>query len=71
MYYSEPHKDIPVIDVLKLMSILFTNSDSTIDDVVVVAIFYILSYAINDIDNDKYLEFPHVRFIKDVLSKIN
>lgn len=70
-YYCEPHKDIPVIDVEKLLGLLFTNSDSKMDDIIIVAIFYILSYAINDIESEHPTDtFPHVKYIRDVLSKI-
>lgn len=70
-FYSEPHGDIPIIDVEKLLGILFTNSDSNTDDIVVVALYHTLAYAIIDIESDTPNdEFPHVKYIRDVLSKI-
>ena len=70
-YYSDPHDDIPIIDVEKLMGILFTNSDSNTDDIIAVALYHTLSYAINDIESNITNDnFPHVMYIRDVLSKI-
>ena len=70
-YYSDPHGDIPIIDVEKLMGILFTNSDSNTDDIITVALYHTLSYAINDIESNITNDnFPHVMYIRDVLSKI-
>ena len=70
-FYSDPHDDIPVIDVEKLMGILFTNSDSNSDDTVAITIYHILAYAIIDIESDTPNDqFPHVKYIRDVLSKI-
>ena len=70
-YYSDPHGDIPIIDVEKLMGILFTNSDSNTDDIIVIALYHTLAYAINDIESNITNDnFPHVMYIRDVLSKI-
>lgn len=70
-FYSDPHDDIPVIDVEKIMGILFTNSDSTLDDVIAIALYHTLAYAIIDIESDTPNDqFPHVVYIKEVLSKI-
>lgn len=70
-FYSDPHDDIPVIDVEKLIGLLFTNSDSKSDDVIVIALYHTLSYSIIDIESEKSNdEFPHVKYVRDVLSKI-
>ena len=71
-FYSDPHDDIPVIDVEKIMGILFTNSDSKTDDIIAVALYHTLSYAIIDIESETPNdEFPHVKYIRDTLSKLN
>ena len=71
-FYTEEHGDVPVIDVEKLISLLLTNTDTQDDVTFVAAIYFALSFAMVDICNDKVPndEFPHVVYIRDVLSKI-
>lgn len=71
-FYAESHDDIPIIDVEKLLGILFTNTDSTTDLLIVTAIYLTLSFAMVDIVSDKIPndQLPHVVYVRDVLSKI-
>lgn len=71
-FYQEEHGDIPVIDVEKLMLLLLTNTDTSDDVTFVTAIYLTLSYAMVDICNESVSndEFPHVVYVRDVLSKI-
>ena len=71
-FYQEEHGDIPVIDVEKLMLLLLTNTDTADDIAFVTAIYLTLSYSMVDICNEAVPNdsFPHVVYVRDVLSKI-
>lgn len=71
-FYTEAHDDIPVIDVEKIINLLLTNTDTNGDITFVTALYLTFSYAMVDIINDQKPndEFPHVRYIRDVLAKL-
>lgn len=69
-FYSEPHGDIPVIDVELLMQKLLTNVDCEPDVAIIVGIFMTLSFAMADIRNDKIEDSECAKYVRDVLAKI-
>ena len=71
-FYSDPHGDIPVIDVERIMGILLTNVDTETDLVISTAIYMTLSYAVADISTEgtNLDEMPHIQYVKNVLAKL-
>ena len=72
LFYLDAHDDVPVIDVEKVLGMLITNTDTPQDLIIVASIYMILSFSMVDIVGDKLAndDIPHVKFIKDVLTKI-
>lgn len=66
------NKGIGNFDIMELISLLITNADTKGDMCYIVALYYTLSFGIADIVSDKMSadEVPHVKYIRDVLSKI-
>lgn len=69
-FYSEPHGDIPEIDVEFLMQRLLTNVDCEPDVAIIVGIFMTLSFALTDIRNNQVENSECAKYVRDVLAKI-
>ena len=69
-FYDSEHEDIPTFDLELVMQRLITNIDVKADNTVCVAIYLATTYAISDIKAKNY-DAECVKYIRDVLSKIN
>lgn len=68
-FYSEPHNDVPVIDVVNLMMRLSTNIVCKTDIYIIIAIYMIMTFATSDIENNNE-DSKCLGYVKNVISKI-
>lgn len=69
-FYSEPHGDIPAIDVVNLMMKLSTFVDLKSDTYIIIGIYMTMSFAVSDITNNRVDDSPCAKYVRDVLSQI-
>ena len=69
-FYSEPHGDIPEIDIELLMQKLTTNIDIESDNAVIIGMYLTLSFSMADIKNNQIEQSECAKYVRDVLAKV-